>query len=166
MVKKLIILAILVIAGVAVWFFAFNKSEEDKVRARMLNFIKVMEKSAEDGNFSEALRTQQIPLYLAEEFTIRDVHRLINDTYSPTTFASTVLRFTAGCSTIDIDHYDMQVILTGEDTAEVSFEGSAVAKFKNSSDSMSESRDITFFFKKIDDKWMITAAAAKRAMTK
>ena len=166
MVKLLIVLATLALLCAGVWFFFFNKSEEDKVRERMLSFIEVMEKSAEDSNLSEAIRSQQIPNYLAPEFKITEVHRLVNDTYSPTEFASTVLRFTASCSVIDIDCYNMEVVITGETTAEVSFEGTATAKLKGSSESMREARDIVFSFEKIDDKWLITTAAARKVMTK
>ncbi|MDD4817342.1 MAG: hypothetical protein PHI85_05170 [Victivallaceae bacterium] len=165
MVKKIIGLAVLLaLGGAAVWYYGFYNTDEAVLRRRIAGLEENLCKDEHQSAIAEAVRLEKLSGYpAADGMTVRSVHEYVDGNYTPTSFASTVVKGGRLCRELEVDFSHIEVKIVKPGFAVVTLEGEAEAELKNG-ERIDETRDITLDFQKIDGEWKLTGVASEKVV--
>ena len=163
MVKKIFgVIVLVAVAAACVWYYGFYSTDEAVLRRRIASLEENLSKESNQSAVAEAVRLEKLSGYpAADGMTVRNVHEYVDGGYSPTSFASTVIKGGQLCRELDVDFSHVEVKIVKSGVAVVTLEGEAEAELKNG-EKIDETRDLTLDFQKIDGEWKLIGVSSEK----
>ena len=152
MVKKLVCLLAVVVAGAAIWYFLFNKTDKDQVLDALSAVAEAASKTAGETTSSMLLKTQMVGGYFAEKCVLNIDDQMFTGEYTPEDISANMVRMRQFFTDNKLSFYDAEVLFPSVDEAVVNFTGSLKGTLKNQS-RVNEAREIQAKLTKKSGSW-------------
>ncbi len=151
--NKLIAIAVLLLAVLAVVWRLRPPSAEERVAKRVAALAECLNKNAGETNSVMALKFHSLSGMFADSVTVAISEINFNGTYSSSEIPSLISRYRAMLDSLSLAFHDITVTLDGTDRATATFTARATLRARGGQQ-QSETREIHAQLRKVDDEWV------------
>lgn len=153
--KKLAFAVVLILAGLAAFWWLRPPSEAERVAKRVTALAECLNKNAGETNSVMALKFNSLSGMFADTVTVDIGEINFNGTYSSSEIPSLVSRYRAMLDSLALAFHDLAVTLDGADRATATFTARATLRARNGQE-QTETHEVHAQLRKVDDKWVFT----------
>jgi len=162
---KVAIIAAMLVAAAAIWFFCFHKTDKDRVLERLRELTEYISKADGEKGTTLILKSQLIGTLFAEKFEVNVDFYSLSGTYSPEEIGANLVRSRQVLDAVQLTFHDTKVTFPQPEKAVVNTTGQIVGKAKNG-DRIREIRELTFTLTNTDGKWRFASCKVREVLRK
>jgi hypothetical protein len=164
MVKKIIVIVLVIVAGVFAYKWLFE-SEEKKIKKRFDLLEERVSKTGEEARLETGLKTSQIKTMFTDPCLFEIPSENMSRKFKPQDISNAAMAVISRYSQVSLAFHDLQISLN-TDTSARAIGTAQLSGVLQSGERVSDYHEIDFKLKKIDDEWFFSSVTVVEVLEK